>query len=784
MVVNGQATDYTYDQHTGLLTTLMRTHSADNAVGEKGQSQSVPSVLESLTYHYDQDAHLTHITDHTGAVLRAFNTVPTIVEAGTTGGAQEADASYVTDGGWATIEHRHVDGQQQSVTTYYNAEGLVIGVDDTADGLRLLTYDDAHQLTAVMTDHGTHRFTYDTAGFLIGEETTTGVTREYTYDDAGQLVRLQDSQVGVSEYVYDGLGRRVQHTDHTGAVSTYAYSPVGLLAEIIGEERDAVYLWNDALGQVAAVATGSVGTNAGSPTMMCTLTWDPVAFTPTVLGVNNTLVSLGALASLDAVGGRGVDPFGLSPVVAGFTTGSGVGSDVSSDAQGLLTTGSIPGVPGLGLTRAGSVQVAGLEILGVRAYDATTRGFMSPDPLVSPVGAGWAGNVYAFAGNDPVGQVDPWGLSPMTAAEFREYRQDTSARAIERMGKGLADFADRNAGWIALGVAAVGVAALAVSGPIGWGILTGMALSGGIEIGSQLLSGEPLDWKKIAKSASIGGIAGGVGAGVAGLATKVGSKIFTSIASKYSTQAGAVNQQMSQVFRNVATNPTTKNAVPKIVTGLKRTQQSLMGNAQRYSSLASKVGSAGAREGVAAYVEAGTDTTLTYITDGHHVTGKGLVAAWGVPAVSNAVLPKPVSKYVDNRLTQFGWEATGGVSQKIRSEVAQGVGNFTNGVVSYSGAPMTYSPQYESFRDSTYDGVGWDFNKAWQEGLKETFKGGASSSHPVESLKSVSFEAKPVSSGVDYAGMARDSAMLSAGASGVEVSAASIYHHEKGTTNE
>ena len=56
--------------------------------------------------------------------------------------------------------------------------------------------------------------------------------------------------------------------------------------------------------------------------------------------------------------------------------------------------------------------------------------------------------------------------------------------------------------------------------------------------------------------------------------------------------------------------------------------------------------------------------------------------------------------------------------------------------------------------------------------------------YPVESLKSVSFEAKPVSGGVDYAGMARDSAMLSTGASGVEVSVASIYHHEKGTSDE
>ncbi|MEX3631669.1 RHS repeat-associated core domain-containing protein [Rothia sp. LK2492] len=86
--------------------------------------------------------------------------------------------------------------------------------------------------------------------------------------------------------------------------------------------------------------------------------------------------------------------------------------------------------PGFGVTVAGSLQVAGLEILGVRAYDPISRGFISPDPLVSPVGAGWASNVYAFVGNDPVGLVDPWGLSPMTASEFREYRADTRGRAV------------------------------------------------------------------------------------------------------------------------------------------------------------------------------------------------------------------------------------------------------------------------------------------------------------------------------------------------------------------
>ena len=734
MVVNGQATDYTYDQHTGLLTTLMRTRSADNAVGEKGQSQSVPSVLESLTYHYDTDAHLTHITDHTGAVLRAFNTVPTVVEAGTTTSAQEADASYVTDGGWATIEHRHVDGQQQSVTTYYNAEGLVIGVDDTADGLRLLTYDDAHQLTAVMTDHGTHRFIYDTAGFLIGEETATGVTREYTYDAAGQLVRLQDSHTGVSEYVYDGLGRRVQHTDPTGAVSTYAYSPVGLLAEITGEDRDAVYLWNDALGQVAAVATGSVGTNAGSPTTMCTLTWDPVAFTPTVLGVNNTPVSLSTVASLDAVGGRGVDPFGLSPVVAGFTTGSGVGSDVSSDAQGLFGTattgiGSIPGAPGLGLTRAGSLQVAGLEILGARAYDATTRGFMSPDPLTSPVGAGWATNVYSFAGNDPVGQVDPWGLSPMTAAEFQEYRQDTSKRAGERLYQRAEQFLNDHAGLIAAATIVAGIAIMA-TGPLGW---VGMAAVGGLlsfggSVATQKLFGGKVNLKKSLIDGAVGFVGGGLGKlasmGTSALAssrlastftnstaiTKIGSAL-SSTRSGVTGAFGAARSWVAPAASRVASfaSPLTSRISSAVAPMVSKAQPAVQVAGQWGRNIAGQYTSAGVvNEATEGAVSGAVNNAGGYwfnaengykptVSGALHSAGAGFGIGMLTPAVAGG--------------TAQQWGLAKGFSKVVSDRVTDGLAGGTNYLISPSN-----------------DNKNKDLKGFTQEGFKNALTGGATSS--------------------------------------------------------
>ncbi|WP_180377829.1 RHS repeat-associated core domain-containing protein [Rothia nasimurium] len=256
-----------------------------------------------------------------------------------------------------------------------------------------------------------------------------------------------------------------------------------------------------------------------------------------------------------------------------------------------VAASSSSAAPGFGVTVAGSLQVAGLEILGVRAYDATSRGFISPDPLASPVGAGWASNAYAFVGNDPVGLVDPWGLSPMTASEFREYRADVRGRAggwpaamgvasalgarfdaVSGLGErvqGLIDSAPRSFdrlktvasamgntlgelgkvakitlpympaaarqwwddNWqyvVAGATAAVALIALFTpAAPAGALILSGMGLGGGIELLFQGLSGEPLDYKKIANAASIGGWSNLVGGAFISSTVKVGPKLMT-----------------------------------------------------------------------------------------------------------------------------------------------------------------------------------------------------------------------------------------------------------------
>ncbi|PMD80816.1 hypothetical protein CEH02_08760, partial [Streptococcus pyogenes] len=54
----------------------------------------------------------------------------------------------LTVGGLLISTNTHpVTGEMVEFRTYYNHLGLVIGAEDEVDGLRLYTYDDAHQLT-------------------------------------------------------------------------------------------------------------------------------------------------------------------------------------------------------------------------------------------------------------------------------------------------------------------------------------------------------------------------------------------------------------------------------------------------------------------------------------------------------------------------------------------------------------------------------------------------------------------------------------------------------------
>ncbi|WP_237236996.1 hypothetical protein [Rothia nasimurium] len=192
-------------------------------------------------------------------------------------------------------------------------------------------------------------------------------------------------------------------------------------------------------------------------------------------------------------------------------------------------------------------------------YDRQVRGFMSPDPLVSPVGAGWSANVYAFVGFAPVGLVDPWGLSPMTAGEFREYRQDSSARAWERMGGQLHRWADEHAEAIATAAIIAGtvvsIAALVATGPVGLivaGAVGGGLLSGGLSILTNKNADGTVDWKKVGLDTLIGGVAGGLGGAAVSVVGKAGAAVNAARAGRFATKAEAAGAKALSLGQKAA----------------------------------------------------------------------------------------------------------------------------------------------------------------------------------------------------------------------------------------
>ncbi|WGH09806.1 RHS repeat-associated core domain-containing protein [Rothia kristinae] len=181
--------------------------------------------------------------------------------------------------------------------------------------------------------------------------------------------------------------------------------------------------------------------------------------------------------------------------------------------------GPVAAAGGASLGAAGGLMVGGLEFMGFRVYDPGVRGLVSVDPLAPVAGSGWSGNPYSFAGNDPVGLVDPWGLSPISPEGLEAYNDAHPSGLLDKVGKWVND----NAGAIAVGVLAVGAVA-AVFNPVGFVILGGAVLSGGVDIASQLVSNgfsfRDLDWTSTAKATAIGGIAAPIGGGVGGVLAK------------------------------------------------------------------------------------------------------------------------------------------------------------------------------------------------------------------------------------------------------------------------
>lgn len=502
---------------------------------------------QGLSWEYDADGHRTSFTDAYGTTTTYARDAAGQITAVGNPLLGEASFSYDAAGRmnsatagdlvqeWAyrngaLSEHirrdRSGDGAPDVTMIGRDGDGRITGLTRSGAVTRY-GYDGAGQMVSAATTRAGKpespaevlAWEYDDGGRLL-RETVPGGSRIYGYDAAGQLLSVTEPDGSRTEYVHDGLGRRTRLIGPDGSWTEYAWGSTGLLSGSVVRDRDGAEvsrhsLWVDALGELAAVDR-------------CELWWDTANPVPALAGIGG-----GQVLSLPG----GVTGVGEAWAAPGWRAArptdqadpwAVVGAPTVVDPAPGGVAGGLAGVlpAGVTLTGSGGVDIAGLEWLGARAYDPASRGFLSTDPLAPVLGAGWDGNPYAYAGNNPLNTTDPTGLRPLTDDELKAY--DSSTRgAMAAAGDFMADNWEYFAGG-AMVIAGGVLMATGVGGPVG------MALIGaGADTIIQKATTGSVNWGQVALTGAVGivagPLAGKVSSAVASGVGRVGTALSTRV---------------------------------------------------------------------------------------------------------------------------------------------------------------------------------------------------------------------------------------------------------------
>ena len=352
--------------------------------------------------------------------------------------------------------------------------GRVIGLDSTGsdtsqDGLVLYSYDDAGQLVGARSASHVWEWEY-TAGVMVRErvfalDSSNGSERSaagsrvlegeriFTHNEANQLVAVEARAYAgargdagelaahtITEYTYNLAGERsgeVTTDKLTGAsysreYSWGAYGGLTSVTDSISSRVDISHtsLISDAVGEVSAVSDGEGIT--------VPLMWDARSDIPHLLGAGATSApsSDGGFSQAGIPGGMMPWHTLNVPGLTGNALDSALGSTPGLPTDWGVPSASatpVPGLPtGFEFTGAGSLRVAGLDMLGARVYDSPSRRFLSTDPKAAIAGSSWFADVYAYAGNNPLEYVDPRGERPMTVADYRKYQSQEGERFMQQ----------------------------------------------------------------------------------------------------------------------------------------------------------------------------------------------------------------------------------------------------------------------------------------------------------------------------------------------------------------
>ncbi len=294
----------------------------------------------------------------------------------------------------------------------YDALGRVL-TETTLDGEWTYTYDAIGELThAVFASSNSSvpsedlAYTYDADGNLL-RTVENGVTTNYIVNSMNQY-----TAIGTETLTYDQDGNLVS-TDNSGSVTNYSYDQLGNLLSVSGAGLSESFQY-DALGNLSAsTINGSLTEYLVDPTGLSGITG---AFDSSGNVIAHYTYGLGLTSLVNAAGQADSYDFNLQGSTVGLSGSSGSyvnqydylpSGQLQSSIQSIENPFTYVGEFGL------MTDASGLTSMTNRTYDSQIGRFLTPDPL--NVNGGDT-DLYSYANDDPVNEVDPQGTNPLILA--------------------------------------------------------------------------------------------------------------------------------------------------------------------------------------------------------------------------------------------------------------------------------------------------------------------------------------------------------------------------------
>jgi RHS repeat-associated protein len=416
----------------GIITTVAGT-GVDGSTGDGGPATAAKVGAPSSLAYSPSDGSV-YLVDVTGSRIRKFSvpTPPPADIATYTYDLEDRVTGETLVGGSRTYTYglagsgtgagrlvgftQSLPGANVSTTLTYDTTGR-IATEVTNGVTTTYGYDAAGQLTSATPSAGSATtWTYDELG-RRATETVGSALKTYRYDDASQLCWIATGPSsapcgsppsGATAYAYDAAGRRLSEaTSGTDSV-TYAYDVAGRLATMARLTASGMTTQSRAYDADSRIS--SVTNTSSGPPSSTSFAWDKALPVPQLRRTGGT--------TLVSANGR------WAAAISGPTT-TAVPTDLygsvlstgptSLGRSGSYTAWGVPagaGTPEPKLGYRGELALDGLTDLRARQYDPSTGAFTSKDPIDGVDGTTTLGQglSYSYAGNDPLGRVDPTGM--------------------------------------------------------------------------------------------------------------------------------------------------------------------------------------------------------------------------------------------------------------------------------------------------------------------------------------------------------------------------------------